>query len=53
MKAETRLNKILAMEDGNTKATKLFIFCCKTLPGSPIWTRAHNEYNRLWNLGYK
>jgi hypothetical protein len=53
MKAETRLNKILTMEDSNVKAGKLFVFCCRTLSHSPIWEEAHAEWERLWKLGYK
>ena len=53
MKAETRLNKILKMDDSNLKRLKLISFCLiHCVPNSPIQNKAMAEQDRLWELGY-
>ena len=54
MKSETALNKIMKLEDSNIKLMKLFSFSCnRAVSGGKLWQIAQNEFNRLWELGYR
>ena len=53
MKAETKLNKILSMEDNYMKLSKLFQFSCEVLPYCQLWETANKEWERLWDLGFR
>jgi len=52
MKPETRLNKILDMEDGAVKLSKLYSLSWNVLYGCPLSLRAQAEIKRLQELGY-
>ncbi len=54
MKPENALNKIMKLEDSNLKLMKLFSFSCnKAVSGGKLWQTAQNEFDRLWQLGYR
>ena len=54
MKSETMLKKIMKLNDGNVKLMKLFSFSCnRAVSGGKLWQAAQNEFNRLWELGYR
>jgi hypothetical protein len=46
MKVETRLNKILMIEDKDRRKHKLFEFIMKVMPQSIIQKKAIEEYNK-------
>ena len=48
MKVETRLNKILMIEDKDRRKHKLFEFIMKVMPQSIIQKKAIEEYNKIW-----
>jgi hypothetical protein len=47
MKVETRLNKILMIEDKDRRKHKLFEFIMKVMPQSIIQKKAIEEYNKI------
>lgn len=54
MRNDTRLNKILKMEDSNLKIMKLFGFnMTNVLPHCELWEIAKKEFDRLWENGYR
>lgn len=52
MKAITKLEKILAMDDGVKKRAKLFEFCFECVPNTTYQERAFKEWCRLKNMTF-
>jgi len=48
MKVETRLNKIMMIEDKYRRKHKLFEFIMKVMPQSIIQNKAKEEYFKIW-----
>lgn len=54
MKKETKLDKILAIENEQTRFNKLFSFCMvDVLPHCELWETAKRELDKLHALGYR
>jgi len=53
MKTETKLKKIMLLEDSNLKLMKLGNLALKTFPNSNIQKQILREYQNLKNKGFK
>ena len=53
MKAETKLAKILATEDSDTKLVRLWLLGCSVLSGCQIAKAIEAENKRLINAGFR
>lgn len=53
MKFETKLNRILAMEDSKLKLSKLYTLAFNCIPSSPNQITVKQYINDLLKKGYK